>query len=252
MHPGALKQGNLCHAAEHLQAGGTILKISDLAAKEVSKMDENRIVPPFDEEARARQKLQRRLVSMGVFLVILAIPVGIGAYRVWRFHQAVNEEQKLAEAELKKPQPRSEAFGSLGSIYLDQGRVAEALPLLEKAAAIELAGKTGTQDHLTLAKAYLMGSQNGIADATQAKAAEALQQSIALAQGLSQGRQAATYFSAGVFYRQMGRKDEALKALDKAVTLQPDDWVDEGKGVRYKKSGLASYYQKMLAAAQLD
>ena len=215
-------------------------------------MDEIQIVPPFDEEERARQKLNRRLVSMGVFLVILAIPVGIGAYRVWRFRANVNEELALAEAELKKPQPRPEAYGSLGAIYLDRGRVAEALPLLEKAAALESAGKTGTQDHLTLAKAHLLGSRKGLPGATQARAAEALKQSLALAEGLAVGRKAATYFSAGVFYRQLGRKDEALVALGKAVALQPDDWVDEGQGVRYKKAGLSGYYQKMLAAAQMD
>ena len=215
-------------------------------------MDEIPNVPPFDEEAQARKKLQRRLVSMGVFLVILAIPVGIGAYRVWRFHRALNEEQALAELELQKPQPRPEAFGSLGSIYLDQGRIAEALPLLEKAAALESAAKSGTQDHLTLAKAYLLGAEKGLPGATQAKSAEALKESLALAAGLSSGRQAATYFSAGLFYRQLGRKDEALQALGKAVSLQPDDWVDEGGGVRYKKAGLAGYYQKMLAAAQMD
>ncbi len=75
---------------------------------------------------------------------------------------------------------------------------------------------------------------------------------MTLADGLPTGRQAATYFSAGLFYRQLGRQDEALVALQKAVALQPDDWVDEGQGVRYKKSGLAGYYQKMLAAAQMD
>ena len=74
-------------------------------------MDENKITPDFDEEAKARQKLQRRLVSMGVFLVILAIPVAIGAYRVWHFWAGIHEEQHLAEAELKKAQPRPEEIG---------------------------------------------------------------------------------------------------------------------------------------------
>lgn len=215
-------------------------------------MDENQTVPPFDEEAEARRKLNRRLVSMGVFLVVLAIPVMIGAYRVWRFKAGLHEEQALAETELRKPSPRPEAYGSLGAIYLDQGRLAEALPLLEKAAALEAAAKSGTQDTLTLAKAYLLGSQQGVNGATQAHAAEALKRSLTLAEGLPTGRQAATYFSAGLFYRQLGRKDEALVALQKAVALQPDDWVDEGQGVRYKKSGLSGYYQKMLAAAQMD
>jgi tetratricopeptide (TPR) repeat protein len=215
-------------------------------------MDENRIVPSFDDEAKARQKLNRRLVSMTVFLVILAVPVGIAAFRLWHLYAGLNEEQALGEAELKKPQPRPEAYGSLGSIYLEQGRVAEALPLLEKAAAIEAAAKTSTQDSLTLAKAEIEGSEQGVPGASTGTAAAALQQSLALAQGLAVGRQAATYFSAGLFYRELHRKAEALAALQKAVALQPDDWVDEGAGIRYKKSGLSGYYQKMLAAAQMD
>jgi tetratricopeptide (TPR) repeat protein len=215
-------------------------------------MDENQIVPSFDEEARARQKLQRRLVSMAVFLVILAVPVGIAAYRLWHLYAGLNEEQALGEAELKKPQPRPEAYGSLGSIYLEQGRIAEALPLLQKAAQIEAQGKLSTQDSLTLAKAEIEGSEEGVPGALSSSAAAALKQSLALAQGLAVGRQAATYFSAGLFYRQLHMKAEALAALQKAAELQPDDWVDEGAGIRYKKSGLSSYYQKMLAAAQMD
>src|SRR5882724_9302532 len=100
-------------------------------------MDEKQVIPPSDEEALARKKLGRRLVSMAVFMVILAIPIGIGAYRVWRLRVGLHEEQLLAEAELAKPQPKPDAFGSLGAIYLDQGRIAEALPLLERAAQIE-------------------------------------------------------------------------------------------------------------------
>ncbi len=49
-------------------------------------------------------------------------------------------------------------------------------------------------------------------------------------------------------------KAEALAALQQAVALQPDDWVDEGAGVRYKKSGLSGRLlpeMGMLAAAQM-
>jgi tetratricopeptide (TPR) repeat protein len=215
-------------------------------------MDEEQVIPSADEEARARQKLGRRLVSMAVFMVILAVPIGIGAYRVWRLRTGLHEEQLLAEAELTKAQPKADAYGSLGAIYLDQGRIAEALPLLERAAQIEAAGKKDTQDSLTLAKAHLLGSQKGVAGALTSSAVAALAQSLELAQGLPTGRQAATYFSAGLFYRQLGKKAEALAALEKAVAMQPDDWVDEGAGVRYKKAGLSGYYQKMLAAAQMD
>jgi tetratricopeptide (TPR) repeat protein len=215
-------------------------------------MDENQLVPSFEDEARARQKLNRRLVSMTVFLVILAVPVGIAAFRLWHLYAGLNEEQALGEAELKKAQPKPEAYGSLGSIYLEQGRLAEALPLLEKAAQIEAQAKASTQDSLTLAKAEIEASQQGVPGALTGSAAAALAQSLALAQGLAVGRKAATYFSAGLFYRQLHMKAEALAALQQAVALQPDDWVDEGAGVRYKKSGLSGYYQKMLAAAQMD
>jgi tetratricopeptide (TPR) repeat protein len=206
----------------------------------------------FDDEAKARQKLARRLVSMAVFMVILAVPIAIGAYRIWRLRTGLREEQLLAEAELKKPQPKPDAYGSLGALYLEQGRIAEALPLLEQAARIEAAGKRGTQDSLTLAKAHLLGSEKGVPGALTSSAAAALKQSLSLAEGLPVGRKAATYFSAGLFYRQLGQKAEALAALEKAVALQPDDWVDEGAGVRYKKAGLSGYYQKMLAATQMD
>ncbi len=140
---------------------------------------------------------------MTVFLVILAVPVGIAAFRLWHLYAGLNEEQALGEAELKKPQPRPEAYGSLGSIYLEQGRVADALPLLVKADRHRRRrAKTSSQDSLTLAKAEIEGSQQGVPGALTSSAAAALQQSLALAQGLAVGRQAATYFSAGLFYRE--------------------------------------------------
>ncbi len=215
-------------------------------------MSEEPASPPVDDEEKARQKLGRRLVSMAVFMALLAVPIGVAGYRIWRLHQGLGEEQALAEAELKKDRPRPEAFGSLGTLYLDQGRLAEALPLLEKAAQIEAVGKHDTRDSLTLAKAQLVASQKGLAGASTVTAEAALRQSLELAKGLAPGRQAATYFSAGMFYRQLGKKTEALAALGKAVDLQRDDWVDEGAGIRYKKAGLSGYYQKMLAAAQMD
>jgi tetratricopeptide (TPR) repeat protein len=204
------------------------------------------------DEARAQKKLARRLTGMAVFMFILAIPVFIAGWRLWNVRHGLKVEQRLAEAELQKARPNPVAYGSLGAIYLDQGRVAEALPLLEKASKIEAAAGSGTQDTLTLAKAHVVGAAMKVPGASRLAAEAALQTALALGDKLPQGRKAATYFSAGMFYRELGRKEAAQKALETAVALQPDDWVDEGNGVRYKQAGIAGHYQKMLARTPFD
>jgi tetratricopeptide (TPR) repeat protein len=188
-------------------------------------------------------------VAVPLLVLPLGLPVGRFALIRWDQHRA----EAAAQAELTRPQPEPAAYGVLGGIRLEQGRLAEALPLLQQAAVWEAAQARDTRDSLCLAKAEIDGAAQGIPGASKDAAAQALRQAERLAAGLASGKQAQTYFSAGLFWRQMGRPDEALKDLRLAVRLQPDDWVDlgpaEGRG---KTSGLAGYYQKMLAAAEQD
>lgn len=205
------------------------------------------------DEAQAEKKLRRRLASMAVFLVLLAVPVGIGIWRLWVIHSDLKGAERVAEAELAKPQPQAFAYGVLGSVRLDQGRIAEALPLLQKAAALELAQGRDTHDSLTYAKAHIVGSERKVPGASLEGADQALKQALVLADKQPTGKRAATYFSAGLFWREMGgHKEQAVKALETAVALQPDDWVQGPAGQRYKSKGLAGYYQKMLAGAKMD
>lgn len=205
-----------------------------------------------DAEAQAQKKLRRRLVSMAVFMVLLAVPIVIAAWRFWRIQDDVRQAEARSLAELAKPQPMPAAYGVLGSIRLDQGRLAEALPLLQKASALELADGRDTRDSLTYAKALIAASKAKVAGASLDAADQALKQALQLADKQAQGKRAATYFSAGLFWRDMGHKADAVKALEKACALQPDDWVAGPAGLRYKSRGLSSYYQKMLASAQMD
>jgi|GEM_PF-3028036 tetratricopeptide (TPR) repeat protein len=188
-------------------------------------------------------------VAVPLLALPLGLPVGRFALIRWDQHRA----EAAALAELARPQPLPAAYGVLGGIRLEQGRLAEAIPLLQKAAVWEASQGRDTRDSLCLAKAEIDGAAKGVPGANQAAAAQALQQAERLAVGLAQGKQAQTYFSAGLFWRQLGHRDEALRDLRTAVRLQPDDWVDlgplEGRG---KTSGLAGYYQKMLAAAEQD
>jgi tetratricopeptide (TPR) repeat protein len=98
---------------------------------------------------------------------------------------------------------------------------------------------------LQLAKAQIALGQGAAAGAT-------LQQAETLAAALPTGQRARTLFSAGLFWRELGFKPQAMADLQKAVALQPDDWVDLGAGRREKSAGLAGYYLKMLAATAQD
>jgi tetratricopeptide (TPR) repeat protein len=192
---------------------------------------------------------RRRMSSMLAFLAILALPVALGIWRLARVHLNLRAQEAWAVAELAKPAPDPAAYGALGSLRLDQGRLEEALPLLEKAVLIEAKAGQDTRDTLTLAKAHLRGLARGLAGASKAQAETALRAAEARAAKLPQGRAAATYFSAGMFWKEAGEPALSSAALKKAMDLQPDDWVDEGGGVRYKQRGLASYYQKMYDAS---
>ena len=184
---------------------------------------------------------------------LLALPLGLALGRFALIRLDQRRAESLAEDELAKPQPRPQAYGVLGGIRLEQGRVAEALPLLQAAAGWEAAQGRDTRDSLGLAQAQILGAAQGLSNASKAAAGAALAQAERLAGPLSPGKRAQTYFSAGMFWRQLGQKDKALQDLRLAVSLQPDDWVDLGpEGGREKTQGLAVYYQKMLAAAEQD
>lgn len=226
----------------------------ELMAKDGSLMDDSGKTggPDEAEDAQAQKKLRRRLASMAVFMVLLAIPVAIGLWRMWDMHSDLKAAEAAAVAELAKPQPLPGAYGVLGSVRLDQGRLDEALPLLQKAAAFELQRGQDTRDSLTYAKAHIVGAKKGVAGANLEAADAALRQALQIADKLAKGKRAATYFSAGIFWRDLGKKAEAVKALETACALQPDDWVEGPAGQRYKSSGISSYYQKMLAGAKMD
>lgn len=182
-------------------------------------------------------------------IAVLFLPAFLGLAQYWALRSDRNSAEIAAEAELVKPVPKRDAWGVLGTIRLEQGRIADALPLLQKAAALEKAGGHDTRDSLSLVKANLEGAAAGIPGASLQAAAADLEQAQVLAESLPKGKRAATWFRAGMFWEDLGRKQEAVRALRKAVSLQSDDWVDLGGGVRYKSAGLSAYYQKMLAGA---
>lgn len=187
-----------------------------------------------------------------VVVPLLALPLGLplGRFALIRWDQ--HRAERAAMAELAKPRPLPAAYGVLGGIRLEQGRLAEAIPLLQQAARWEASQGRDTRDSLCLAKAQIDGSAQGVPGANLGAATDALLQAERLAKALPVGKQSQTYFSAGLFWRQMGRHREALQDLGLAVKLQPDDWVDLGPEGREKTPGLAGYYQKMLAAAEQD
>ena len=191
-----------------------------------------------------RKRMWAGLVTLLFFLPLGLVLFQFGAMRLDRY-----EAEAAALRDLASPTPKRSAWGVLGTIRLEQGRIAESLPLLEKAAALESGSGTDTHDTLALAEANIEGARRGVAGAGYAGAEAALLRAQTLAQGLPTGKRAATWFSAGLFWQAMGDPDRARQALRTAVVLQNDDWVDEGGGLRVKSAGLAAYYQKMLAGA---
>jgi len=181
-------------------------------------------------------------------MLFLPLGLALGQFLALRSDRSAAEAAALRE--LASPAPKRDAWGVLGTIRLEQGRVADALPLLVKAASLEAETGVDTRDSLSLAKANLDGLSLGVPGASAAGAESALLQAQGEAEHLAQGKRAATWFSAGEFWLRMGRRSEALAALRKAVALQRDDWGDEGGGLRFKSAGISAYYQRMLAGAQ--
>ncbi len=201
---------------------------------------------------KAQAKHKRRMMSMLVFCLILAVPIGIGAYKLLKLNRHLKQAETWAVAELTKADPDPMAYGVLGSLRLDQGKLVEALPLLAKAVALESARGDSGQDHLTYAKANIDGLKKQVSGASREEALKALAGAKELATKLPQGRAAATFHGAGILYKAMGEKDLGIASLKEACRLQPDDWVDEGNGKRYKRQQISGAYAKDLAAAQMD
>jgi len=213
------------------------IKLEDLSPEELAEWN------------KAQKKFKARMRGMTIFCLILALPIGIGAYLVWHVNARMADDKAWAEAEMKKAQPDPLAYGSLGSILLNEGKPAEALPLLARAAAIEKKSGASVQAHLIYAEAQLEGLKKNVPAASRQGAVDAITEMLAYADKLPQGRQAAAWHGAGKLYEHLGMHAEALKSLKKSVDLQPDDWVDEGAGRRYKHRGIASAYQKDYSGA---
>jgi tetratricopeptide (TPR) repeat protein len=197
----------------------------------------------------ARPGTPGRRWAGGLVGALLFLPLAPAIAQFWALRSDSRAAEAAALRELASQKPNPAAWGVLGTIRLEQGRVAEALPLLVKAAALEAKDPRDTRDSLALAKANLDGLALGLPPASLQGAEAALQQAQGEAQNLAPGKRAATWFSAGEYWQQMGRKAEAIAALRTAVALQKDDWVDEGGGLRFKSAGISAYYQKMLAGA---
>jgi tetratricopeptide (TPR) repeat protein len=146
------------------------------------------------------------------------------------------------------------AYGVRGAGLLNEGKPLEAVPLLEKAAALEAADqpRAGVKALLMLIEAQLEALKDGLPGVERAQALERLRQLEARAAGLAQGPQAAAWHAAGKLYEHLGSKPDAIRCLKKAVELQPDDWVTAQNGQRYKHRGIASIYEKDYAGAALD
>lgn len=202
--------------------------------------------PETDDEAKALKKQRARERGYWIFFLIFSLPVLIGIYLVIRSQRAIHAEQAWAQAELAKPQPNPAAYGVRGAGLLSDGKAAEALPLLEKAVVLEAQGGTRVG-----AKALMLLIEAQI-DAAPDKVKPSLAQLELRASQLSQGQSAAAWHAAGKLYAHIGAKQDAVRCLKKAVELQPDDWVQNPDGTRYKARGISSIYEKDLAGATLD
>jgi tetratricopeptide (TPR) repeat protein len=197
------------------------------------------------EKARPQRRVAWSALVLCLFLLPLFAVLVPWADQLWDRRVA----ETAAENDLSASVPQKRAWGVLGEIRLEQGRLNEALPLLRKASWIEARDGDDTRDTLALVQADLEGSAHGLPGAGRGEAEAMLLRAQGIAERLPTGKRAATWFSAGVFWQSLGRPQNAVLALTKAVALQRDDWVDQGGGVRVKSAGLSAYYQKMLAGA---
>ena len=204
------------------------------------------------EWLKADKKFKARMRGMTIFCLLLAVPICIGAWLVIRVKLRIRSDRAWAVAELAKPQPAEMAYGVLGSIDLNDGQVADSLPLLKMAAQLEARRGETVQAHLMYVEALIEGEKSKLPGASRAEELAVLKSAEAMAAKLPRSRAAAAYHGAGKLYAYLGLKTEALALLKKAVELQPDDWVDEGGAKPYKHRGISSTYEKDYAAAELN
>jgi tetratricopeptide (TPR) repeat protein len=188
--------------------------------------------------------------GMTIFCLMLAVPICIGAYLVLRVQWHMAADQRWAEAELQKATPDPLAYGALGSIYLNDGRVAEALSLLKHASELEMKAENSAEAHIIYVEANIEGLKKNVPGASRETALASLKEMLGYADKMPQGPDAAAWHGAGKLYAYMGLTEEARISLKKAADLQPDDWVDEGGGRRYKHPGISSTYQKDFSGAE--
>jgi tetratricopeptide (TPR) repeat protein len=216
-------------------------------------LDENTVETLSAEEAleweKAQKKYRARMRGMAIFCLILAVPIAIGAVLVWRMHGQAAADRAWAEAELSKPEPAPAAYGVLGSLDLNEGKIAEALPLLKRASDLEAKDAQAVEAHLIYVEAHIEGLAHKVPGADSDLARAALKEMLAYAEKLPEGPRAGAWHGAGKLYKHLGDANEALHCLKKASELQPDDWVDEGGGRRFKQPGIASTYQKDYSGA---
>ncbi len=204
-----------------------------------------------DKQEQARELRINRAKWIFV-VVVFSAPV---IYSIWRFAKTHRELSKIkgwAITELAKPQPSDMAYGELGLIYLDEGRLGDALPLLAKAAEIEARGAKDTRDQLAYARALGIAKRAGLPMTSLADRIKVLERALSIAPKLAQGSAAATFFGVGLQYQEMGDKTKTRACFSEAVSRQPDDWVILEDGSKERRRGLASYYAKTLAAAELE
>jgi tetratricopeptide (TPR) repeat protein len=204
------------------------------------------------EDLEKARKTKAQLRGITIFFLIWAVPILIGTWLVLRVNRSIAKDKAWAEAELQKSSPDPRAWGALGAIDLNEGRIEEALPRLKKASEIEKASGQDVKAHLIYVEALLEARKKALPEWNEAEAVGVLKQMLDYADKLPKGRSAAAWHGAGKLYQHLEKPKEALACLKKASELQPDDWVDEGGPAPYKYRGIASTYAKDYAAAQMN
>ncbi|MGH7441886.1 MAG: hypothetical protein ACREKE_04345, partial [bacterium] len=132
----------------------------------------------------------------GIVLVMFMLPVAAVVLVFVEQTLDFRSAERVAEVQVASASPLKESWGVLGEVRLKQGRIAAALPLLERAAELERVDGTDARGTLTLAKAEIEGAHAGVPGASLGAAERALAQAEALAPRLPKDHQAEDWFSA--------------------------------------------------------